>query len=63
MQTADEKRNFASLLKSGANVINFGMAGFYDDLKKQEIPVVQMDWTPKTVNSNLLAKLKMLKKS
>ena len=28
------------------NVINVGIAMFSDDLKKQHVPVTQLDWTP-----------------
>lgn len=63
MESQGKENNIASLLKSGAHVINFGMTGFFDDLKEQNIPAVQMEWAPKTAGKNLLAKLKTLKNS
>lgn len=35
-----------SLFNQPLNVINVGIAMFSDDLKKQSIPVTQLDWTP-----------------
>ncbi|WBM69695.1 DUF1116 domain-containing protein [Buttiauxella sp. WJP83] len=35
-----------SLFNQPLNVINVGIAMFSDDLKKQNIPVTQLDWTP-----------------
>lgn len=52
-----------ALLKSGARVINFGMTSFSDDLTEQDIPVIQMEWVPKTAGKDLLSKLKRLKRS
>lgn len=63
MASQNENKIIASLLKTGARVVNFGMKGFYDDLRAQDIPVTQMDWAPKTANKDLLAKLKALKKT
>lgn len=60
---ASQNNSVASLLKTGARIVNFGMKSFYDDLKAQNIPVIQMDWSPKTAKKDLLAKLKALKKA
>ncbi|VTR57667.1 Uncharacterised protein [Serratia fonticola] len=35
-----------SLFNQPLNVINVGIAMFSDDLKKQHVPVTQLDWTP-----------------
>ncbi|TNV20744.1 DUF1116 domain-containing protein [Buttiauxella sp. B2] len=35
-----------SLFNQPLNVINVGIAMFSDDLKKQNVPVTQLDWTP-----------------
>lgn len=35
-----------SLFDQSLNVINVGIAMFSDDLKKQHVPVTQLDWTP-----------------
>ncbi|MGC0136547.1 hypothetical protein ACPRSA_24610, partial [Enterobacter hormaechei] len=35
-----------TLFNQPLNVINVGIAMFSDDLKKQHVPVIQLDWTP-----------------
>lgn len=35
-----------TLFNQPLNVINIGIAMFSDDLKKQHVPVTQLDWTP-----------------
>lgn len=35
-----------SLLQQPIRVINFGLESFSEDLRKAEIPVIQMDWRP-----------------
>ena len=35
-----------TLFNQRLNVINVGIAMFSDDLKKQHVPVTQLDWTP-----------------
>jgi FdrA protein len=52
----------AALLKSELTVVNFGMESFYNDLKSQSVPVVQVDWKPPAAGGDLLSKLKKLKK-
>ena len=61
MQVNSEK--ISSMLKSGVNVVNFGMEKFYDDLKEQDVSVVQLDWRPPVAKKDLLSKLKKLKQS
>jgi FdrA protein len=34
------------LFAQGIKVINVGLSGFADDLKKQGVQVVQVDWSP-----------------
>jgi hypothetical protein len=36
----------AGLLGDGAVVINIGIREFFEPLKKQNVPVVHVDWTP-----------------
>ncbi|KUK59061.1 MAG: hypothetical protein XD80_0399 [Synergistales bacterium 53_16] len=50
------------LLKNGPKVINIGVEQFALDLEEQEVPTVQMDWRPPQVESDLLSKLKKLRK-
>ncbi|KUK59273.1 MAG: hypothetical protein XD80_0235 [Synergistales bacterium 53_16] len=50
------------LLKNGPKVINIGVEQFAMDLEEQEVPTVLMDWRPPQVESDLLSKLKKLKK-
>lgn len=57
-----ENNGTNALLKNGAAVINFGMEAFWEDLKKQDVEVVQVDWKPSFANKSLLSKLKKLKK-
>lgn len=61
MEAQKKENNIASLLKSGAQVVNFGMTSFSDDLKEQNIPTVQIEWAPKTAGKELLAKLRALR--
>jgi len=35
-----------SLLQQPIRVINIGLESFSEDLRKAEIPVIQMDWRP-----------------
>lgn len=51
----------SELLKNGPKVINIGVEQFYEDLKSQDVPVVQLDWRPPAVNSELLSKLRRLR--
>lgn len=50
------------LLKKGATTVNFGMESFFEDLKAQKAVVTQVEWKPSAASSDLLAKLKRLKK-
>lgn len=34
------------LLQQPMSVINIGLEGFAEDLKKMDIPVIKMDWRP-----------------
>lgn len=50
------------LFSQDLKVINMGLESFSKDLKKQEVPVVQMDWRPRAGgNSKLVALLDKLK--
>ncbi len=37
---------YQSLLQKPIRVINIGLESFSEDLRKAEIPVIQMDWRP-----------------
>jgi hypothetical protein len=50
------------LLKEGPKVLNIGVEQFAQDLSAQKVPVVQMDWRPPTAGSDLLSKLRKLKR-
>jgi hypothetical protein len=41
-----EKTVHDSLLDAPLHVVNIGIDGFADDLRKQEVPVIQLDWSP-----------------
>lgn len=36
----------ASLLATGPQVVNVGVREFADSLAAQDVPVIQVDWTP-----------------
>lgn len=57
------EKNIPSLLKTGVTMVNIGMESFYDDLKKQGVSVVQMDWKPPAAKKDLLSKLQKLKQA
>lgn len=57
-----DKKGAGALLKNGVSVVNFGMESFWNDLKAQDAPVVQVDWKPSFAGKGLLSKLKKLKK-
>lgn len=50
------------LLRGGPKVINIGVQHFYQDLKAQGAAVVHVDWRPPAVKSELLSKLRKLRK-
>lgn len=50
------------LLKEGPKVVNIGVEQFAQDLSAQGVLVVQMDWRPPTAGSDLLSKLRKLKR-
>lgn len=51
----------AALLRSQVRVVNVGLAGFAEELRAVDVPVVQIDWAPPAVADPriraLLAKL------
>ena len=51
-----------TLLKGGPVVVNIGVEQFAADLEAQKARVVQMEWTPPQASSDLLAKLRKLKR-
>jgi FdrA protein len=51
-----------SLLKEGPRVVNIGVEQFAQDLAAQGVKVVQMDWRPPQAGSDLLSKLRKLKR-
>ncbi len=54
------KRGGSALLKMGVKVVNFGMESFLNDLKAQDVKIVQVDWKPPVAAKALLSKLKKL---
>lgn len=38
--------NINKLFSKELKVINIGLESFYYDLKKQKVPVIQVDWRP-----------------
>lgn len=47
-----------SVLRQPMNVINIGLESFAEDLRKMNVPVIQMDWRPPAGGDmNLLAML------
>lgn len=57
------REKISSLFKSGVKIVNFGMDGFCNDLKQQDVSVVQVDWRPPIAKKDLLSKLKKLKQA
>lgn len=53
-------RGGSALLKKGVKVVNFGMESFLNDLKAQDVKIVQVDWKPAVAGKGLLSKLKKL---
>lgn len=45
------------LFKSDLKVINVGLESFYTDLKKQEVPVIHVNWRPSAGGNKKLASL------
>ena len=56
-----DKNTPQPLLEGPPRVINIGLSSFADDLKKQDIEMVNLDWSPPARGNvelaNLLAKL------
>lgn len=50
------------LLKEGPKVVNIGVQQFCEDVKKQGVSAVHVDWKPPAVNESLLSKIQKLKK-
>ena len=47
----------SELLRRGPDVVNVGVRDFADSLVAQEVPVVQVDWTPPPELDDDLAEL------
>ncbi len=47
----------AALLQGPLRVVNIGVADFAEDLRRQEVPVVQVDWMPPAGGDPRLAAL------
>lgn len=45
------------LFKKELKVINVGLESFYDDLKSQEVPAIQVDWKPVAGGNKKMASL------
>jgi len=55
------KNSLNSLLEDPPRVINIGLSSFADDLNKQDVEIVNLDWSPPARGNiklaNILAKL------
>lgn len=45
------------LFKTDLKVVNIGLESFYGDLKKQEVPVIHVNWRPTAGGNKKLASL------
>lgn len=45
------------LFKTDLKVVNIGLESFYSDLKKQEVPVIHVNWRPTAGGNKKLASL------
>lgn len=45
------------LFNSELKVINVGLESFYNDLKKQEVPVIHVNWRPTAGGNKKMASL------
>ena len=61
VETRDPDNTPGSLLEGPPRVINIGLSSFADDLKKQDVEMVNLDWSPPARGNvelaNLLSKL------
>ena len=61
VETKDPDNSPEPLLEGPPRVINIGLSSFADDLKKQDIEMVNLDWSPPARGNvelaNLLSKL------
>jgi hypothetical protein len=49
--------NIAALLAAGPHVANIGVSDFAESLAAQDVPVIQVDWTPPPELDDDLAEL------
>ncbi len=50
------------LFNSELKIINMGLESFYEDLKKQSVPTIQVEWKPKAGgNARMVSLLDRLK--
>ena len=45
------------LFKTDLKVVNIGLESFYNDLKKQEVPVIHVNWRPSAGGNKKMASL------
>ena len=61
VETKDPDNSQEPLLEGPPRVINIGLSSFADDLKKQDVEMVNLNWSPPARGNvelaNLLAKL------
>ena len=61
VETKDSDNSPEPLLEGPPRVINIGLSSFADDLKKQDVEMVNLNWSPPARGNvelaNLLAKL------
>ena len=51
------RKDTSKLLTEPLRVVNVGLQGFSDDLRSQQVPVVDVDWSPPAAGDPKLADL------
>ena len=51
------KNNITKLFKEKLKVINIGLESFAENLEKEEVPVVQVEWSPPAGGDEEMASL------
>lgn len=54
---SSEKTIRETLLEAPLRVVNVGVAGFAEDLRRLQVPVIEVDWRPPQVTDPKLASL------
>lgn len=56
-------KNIHKLFNEEIKVINIGLPSFADELKKQGVTVLSLDWKPPTISPKVQALLERIKKT